>query len=66
MMSNADDFTLLASFPSIVDGEARANQLMVILMRCADEKQLAIAPYKSSVTMTKQNPVLAPPSNANL
>ena len=51
MMSYADAFTLLASTPSIVEAEARANQLCAILLRWADGKQLAIAPQKSSVTL---------------
>ena len=46
----ADDFTLLASAPSI-EAEARANQLCGILVRWANGKQLAIAPQKSSVTL---------------
>ena len=50
MTSYADDFTLLASTPSIVVAEARANQLCSILVRWIDGKQLAIAPQKSSVT----------------
>ena len=51
MTSYADDFTLLASAPSIVEAEASANQLCTILLRWADGKQLAIAPKKSSVTL---------------
>ena len=43
MTSYADDFTLLASAPSIVEAEARANQLWAILVRWVDGKQLAIA-----------------------
>ena len=49
--SYADDFTLLASAPSIVEAKARANQLCTILVRWADAKQQAIAPQKSSVTL---------------
>ena len=51
MTSYADDFTLLSSAPSIVEAEARANQLCAILVRWADGKQLAITPQKSSVTL---------------
>ena len=51
MTSYADDFALLASAPSIVEAEERANQLCTILVRWADGKQLAIAPKKSSVTL---------------
>ena len=51
MTSYADDFTLLASAPSIVEAEARANQLCTILVRWADDKKLAIAPQKSRVTL---------------
>ena len=43
LTSYADDFTLLASAPSIVEAEVRANQLCSILVRWADGKQLAIA-----------------------
>ena len=46
--SYADDFTLLASAPSIVEAETRANQLCSSLVRWADSKQF---PYKSSVTL---------------
>ena len=46
-----DDFTLLASAPSIVEVEARANHLCSSLVRGADGKQLAINPKKSSVTL---------------
>ena len=52
MTSYADDFTLLASAPSIVEAEARANQLCSSLVRCADGKQLAITLQKSSVTLS--------------
>ena len=51
MTANADDLALLASAPSIVEVEARDNQLTTILARWADWKQLAIAPQKSSVTL---------------
>ena len=51
MTSYADDFALLASAPSIVEAEARANQLCSSLVRWADGKQLAIALQKSSVTL---------------
>ena len=50
MTSYTDDFMLLASTPSIVEAEARANQLCSSLVRWADDNQLAIAPQKSSVT----------------
>ena len=43
MTSYTDDFTLLASAPSIVESEMRANQLCSTLVRLADGKQLAIA-----------------------
>ena len=49
-MSYADDFTLMASAPSIVKAEARAYQLCSSLLRWADGEQLAIAPQKPSVT----------------
>ena len=49
--SYADDFTLLASAPSIVETEARVNQLCSSHVRWADGKQLVIAPQKSSVTL---------------
>ena len=51
MTSYAENFTLLASAPSIVEAEARANQLCTILVRWADGKQQAIAPQRSSVTL---------------
>ena len=51
MTPYADDFTLLASAPSIVKAETSANQLCAILVRWADGEQLAIAPQKSSVTL---------------
>ena len=51
MTSYADNFTLLASAPSIVEAKARANKLRAILVRWADGKQLAIATQKSSVTL---------------
>ena len=51
MTSYSDDFTLLASASSIVEAEARDNQLCSILMRWEDGKQLAIAPQKSSVSL---------------
>ena len=47
--SYADDFTLLASAPSLV--KARANQFCSFLVKWADGKQLAIAPQKSIVTL---------------
>ena len=66
MTSYADDFALLASAPSIVEAEVRANQLCTILVSWADGKQLAIAPKKSSVTLfTLDPPVPTPPSSAN-
>ena len=59
MTSYADNFTLLAFAPSIVEGEARVTQLCTILVRMtvrwADEKQLAIAPQKSSVTLLRSD-----------
>ena len=51
MASYADDFSLLASAPSIVEAETMTLQLCTILVRWADGKQLAIAPQKSSVTL---------------
>ena len=51
MTSCADDFTLLASAPSIVEVEAKANQLCSSLVRWTDGKQLAIAPQKSSIKL---------------
>ena len=51
MTSYADHFTLLASAPTIVEAEERANQLCTVLVRWADGKQLAIVPQKSSVTL---------------
>ena len=51
MTSYADNFTLLAYAPSILEAEARANQLCSSLVRWTDGKQLAIAPQKSRVTM---------------
>ena len=51
MTSYPDDFTLLTSAPSIVEAEARANQLCCSLVRWADGKHLAIAPQKSNVTL---------------
>ena len=51
MTSYADDFALLASVSSLVEAEARVNQLCSSLVRWADGKQLAIAPQKSSVTL---------------
>ena len=51
MTSYADDFTLLASTPSIVEAESRANQLCSSPVRWADDKQLAIAFQKSIVTL---------------
>ena len=51
MTSYADDITMLASASSLVEAEARANQLCSSLVRWADGKQLAIAPQKSSVTL---------------
>ena len=59
MTSYANDFTLLASAPSIVEAEARANQLCAILVRWADGKQLANAPNN------RYPPVPTPPSGAN-
>ena len=44
MTSYDDDFKLLASASSIVEAEARANQLCSTLVRWADGKQLDIAP----------------------
>ena len=44
-----DDFTLLASPPSIM--EAEANQLTIALIRWATMKQLTIAPAKSSLNL---------------
>ena len=52
MTSYADNFTLLASAPNIVEAEARASQLCSLLVRWADGKQLAIAPQKSTATST--------------
>ena len=46
VLCRRDDFTLLASTPSIVEAEARTNQLCAILVRWADGKQLVIAPRK--------------------
>ena len=51
MTSYADHFTLMASTPSIVEAEARANQLCFSFGRWTDSKQLAIAPQKSNVTL---------------
>ena len=51
MTSYADDFTLLASAPSIEESEAWAIQLCSTLVRWADGKQMAIAPQKSSVAL---------------
>ena len=51
MTSYANDFALLASDPSIVEAESRANWLCSLLVRWVDGKQLAIAPQKSSVTL---------------
>ena len=51
MTSYSDDFTLLASDPSIVEAETRANQLCSSLVRWADSKQRAIAAQKSSMTL---------------
>ena len=51
MTSFADDFTLVASAPSIVEAEARANRLCSLLVRWADGKQLPIASQESSVTL---------------
>ena len=52
-LSNADDFALLASTPSIVEVYSRANQIcsFLVLMRRADGRQLAIASQKSSMTL---------------
>ena len=55
MTSYADHFTLLASAPRIMEVDARANQLCSIMVRCADGKQLAIAPQKSSMTLFISN-----------
>ena len=55
MTSYADDFTLLASAPSIVEAEARANQLCAILVRWANGKQLDITLPKSCVTLFKSD-----------
>ena len=51
MTSYAHDFSLLVSASSIVEAEARANQLSSSLVTWAGGKQLAIAPQKSSVTL---------------
>ena len=51
MTYSANDLMLLASAPSIVEAEARANQLCSTLVKWADGKQLAIATQKSSVTL---------------
>ena len=51
MTSYADDFTLLASASSIVEAEARENQLCSTLERWANGKQLVIASQKSSETL---------------
>ena len=51
MTSYADDFKLLAFAPSIVEANARANQLCSTLMRWTEGKELAIYPQKSSVTL---------------
>ena len=51
MISYANDFLLLDSAPSIVEAEARVNQLYSTLVRWVNGKQLAIAPQKSSMTL---------------
>ena len=51
MTSYVGDFTLLASAPSIVEAEVRADQLCSTLVRWADGKQLAMDPQISSVTL---------------
>ena len=51
MTSYADNFTLLAPAPSIMEAGARANQLCSSLVRWADGKQLAIESQKSSATL---------------
>ena len=55
MTSYADNFTLLASAPNIMEAKARANHLCSLLVRWADGKQLAIAPQKLRVTMFTYN-----------
>ena len=51
MTSYADDLSLLASAPSIVEAQAIANHLCSTLMRWAHGKKLAIAFQKSSVAL---------------
>ena len=48
MTSYADDFTLLASAPSIAEAKARANRICSTLVRWANGKQLAIASWHCS------------------
>ena len=51
MTSYSDDIMLLASAPTIVEADARANRLCTTLVRWADGKQVVIAPQKSSLTL---------------
>ena len=51
MTSYADDFPLLSSTPSIVEAEAKANELCSSLVRWTDGMQLTIVPPKYSVTL---------------
>lgn len=51
MTSKADNLTQLASAPSIVEAEREVNLLTDTLVEWATQKQLAIAPNKSSVSL---------------
>ena len=64
MMSYANDFTLLASAPSIVKDEARANQLCSSLVRWTVGRWRAICHYSPAIqrdTVHLGSPVPTPP-----
>ena len=66
MLSYADDFTLLASAPSILEAEARANQLTttLVLVRQANRKHFPPEFQRDTVHLG-YTPVSAPPTMAN-
>ena len=68
MSSYANDFTLLAFAPCIMQAEAWMNLVCSTLVRWAEGRQLAVAPQKSSIrdlTSDTYLPVLAPRTSAN-
>ena len=62
MTSYSDDFTVLASVPTVVETEARTNQHATTLVRMSNRRKLAIAPQKYSVTLLTSTPT-SPGSN---